>query len=98
MEELFKQRQTELELAAKNTIVEMHMIKAQSEEITRVLSVKEKQLEAIDAALRELDHTTKMVAAEEQAQTRKVQAEADKAAQADKDADTATKNTKEKTK
>lgn len=93
MKKLFKQRQTELELAAKNTIVEIHMIKAQSEEITRVLSIKEKQLEAIDAALRELDHTTKMVAAEEQ-----VQAEADKAAQADKDADTAADPTKEKTK
>ena len=56
MKETFDQRKTELEIAAKNTIVEIHIIKAKMEDITKVLRSKEKQFEDIDAALRELGH------------------------------------------
>jgi hypothetical protein len=56
MKEIFDQRNTELEIAAKNTIVEVHLIATKIEDTTKVLRSKEKQLETIDAAIRELDH------------------------------------------
>jgi len=65
MEEIFKQRKVELEIAAKNTIVEIHLIKMQADETSKVLGVREKQLEAIDASIRELDHINKLVTAEQ---------------------------------
>lgn len=56
MKEIFDQRKTELEIAAKNTIVDIYLIKTKMEGITKLLNSKEKQLEDIDAAIRELDH------------------------------------------
>ena len=56
MEEIFTQRKAELELLAKNTIVEIHLIKANAAEIDRVLEAKEKLLDGVDASIRELDH------------------------------------------
>ena len=72
MEEIFTQRKAELELAAKNTIVEIHLIETNAAEIDRVLESKEKLLEDIDAAIRELEHisnriTTTLAAAEREA-------------------------------
>jgi uncharacterized membrane protein YgaE (UPF0421/DUF939 family) len=65
MEEIFKQRKVELEIAAKNIIVEMHLIKAKSDEIASMIEMREKQLDSINAALMELDHIEKLVAAEQ---------------------------------
>lgn len=56
MKEIFDQRKTELEIAAKNTIVDIYLINTKMEGITKLLNSKEKQLEDIDAAIRELDH------------------------------------------
>lgn len=65
MEEIFKQRKVELEIAAKNTIVEIHLIKAKSDEIASMIEMREKQLDSINAALMELDHIEKLVTAEQ---------------------------------
>ena len=65
MTEIFKQRKVELEIAAKNTIVEIHLIKAKSEEIATILKAREKQLDGINAALMELDHLETLVKIEE---------------------------------
>jgi len=87
MEELFKQRQVELEIAAKNTIVEIHLIKTQADGISEVLKTKEKQLEDIDAALRELDHVSKLVTAEQALKEQEqVPKEKEKPTPAEKDA------------
>lgn len=61
MEEIFKQRKVELEIAAKNTIVEIHLIKVNAEAMAKTLEVKERQLEAIDASIRELDHIETLI-------------------------------------
>jgi uncharacterized membrane protein YgaE (UPF0421/DUF939 family) len=79
MEEIFKQRKVELEIAAKNIIVEMHLIKAKSDEIASMIETREKQLDSINAALMELDHIEKLVTAEqarEEAQVLKEKEEA----------------------
>lgn len=56
MLEIYDQRKTELEIAAKNTIVEIYLIIEKQKEIEKVLKVKEEYLRGIDAALRELEH------------------------------------------
>jgi uncharacterized membrane protein YgaE (UPF0421/DUF939 family) len=65
MEEIFKQRKVELEIAAKNTIVEIHLIKTKADEIASMIEMREKQLDSINAALMELDHIEKLVTAEQ---------------------------------
>jgi hypothetical protein len=65
MTEIFKQRKVELEIAAKNTIVEIHLIKMNAEAITRTLEAKEKMLDSINASIRELDHLETLVNIEE---------------------------------
>lgn len=61
MKETFDHRKTELEIAAKNTIVEIHLIKEKQKEIKQVLEVKERHLLDINASLRELDHLNTIV-------------------------------------
>jgi hypothetical protein len=65
MKELFKQRKVELEIAAKNTIVDIHLIKAKAVEVASMLEMREKQLNAIDASIRELGQVEKLVTAEQ---------------------------------
>lgn len=65
MTEIFKQRKAELEIAAKNTIVEIHLLKMNVDAIAKTLEAKEKQLDSIDAAIRELDHLETLVKIEE---------------------------------
>lgn len=65
MTEIFKQRKTELEIAAKNIIVEIHLIRMNAEAITKTLEAKEKMLDSIDASIRELDHLETLVKIEE---------------------------------
>jgi uncharacterized membrane protein YgaE (UPF0421/DUF939 family) len=77
MEEIFKQRKVELEIAAKNTIVDIHLIKAKANEIASMIEMREKQLDSINAALMELDHIEKLVAAE-QSKKEEVQASKEK--------------------
>lgn len=56
MEEILLQRKAELEIAAKNVIVEIHLLKMNVDAIAKTLEAKEKLLAGIDAALRELEH------------------------------------------
>ena len=56
MEEKLIQRKAELELAAKNTIVEIYLIKTNVSEITKNLTMNEHRLENINASLREIVH------------------------------------------
>lgn len=65
MTEIFKQRKAELEIAAKNTIVDIHLINLNVEAMAKTLTAKERQLEAIDASIRELDHLETLVNIEE---------------------------------
>jgi len=44
MTEIFDQRKTELEIAAKNTIVEIYFIKSELKEIEQTLEAKERYL------------------------------------------------------
>ena len=82
MEEIFKQRKVELELLAKNTIVEIFMIKAKAAEINQILEAKEKLLDGIDASIRELDHVshriTSTLAAADKEATKLMEKEATK--------------------
>lgn len=65
MTEIFKQRKVELEIAAKNTIVEIHLIKMNVEAMTKTLEAKEKMLDSINASIRELDHLETLIIIEE---------------------------------
>jgi len=56
MTEIFDQRKTELEIAAKNTIVEIYFIKSELKEIEQTLEAKERYLLNINASLRELEY------------------------------------------
>ena len=56
MNELFNRRKTDLEVAAKNTIVEIHLIKDKIDEMKNVLEVKDKYLAGINAALLEIEY------------------------------------------
>lgn len=65
MTEIFKHRKAELEIAAKNTIVDIHLIKLNAEAMAKALVGKEKTLDSIDAAIREIDHLETAVKIEE---------------------------------
>jgi len=54
--ELFDQRKTELEVAAKNTIVEIYLIREKRDDIVKVLEMKERYLNDLNSSLRELEH------------------------------------------
>lgn len=56
MEEIYNIRKTELEIAAKNAIVEIYLIKEKQKEIDKILKVKKEYLRDVDATLRELEH------------------------------------------
>ena len=71
MTEIFKQRKAELEIAAKNTIVEIHLIKMNAEAMAKTLEAKEKLLDGIDASIRELDHLETLVNIEEKEKEKK---------------------------
>ena len=64
MEEILKQRQTELEVVAKNTIVEIYMIKEEIEKMTSGLKTRERQLGNVNAVLQELVRTSELAKAE----------------------------------
>lgn len=65
MEEIYNYRKTELEVAAKNTIVEIYLIKEKQKEIEKVLNVKIEYLRDVDASLRELEHINIAIKKEE---------------------------------
>ena len=65
MKEIFDQRKTELEIAAKNTIVDIYLIKEKQKEIESVLKAKEQHLLNIEASLRELEYLSVKVKSEE---------------------------------
>ena len=65
MEEIYNHRKTELEVAAKNTIVEIYLIKEKQKEIEKVLNVKIEYLRDVDASLRELEHINIAIKKEE---------------------------------
>jgi len=54
--ELFDQRKTELEVAAKNTIVEIYLIREKRDDIVKVLEMKERYLNDLNSSLRELEY------------------------------------------
>ena len=56
MTESFDRRKTELEIGAKNTIVEIYLIREKREEIDKILGIKESYLRDVNAALQELEH------------------------------------------
>lgn len=56
MLEIYDQRKTELDVTAKNTIVEIYLIREKQKEIEKILNVKVEYLRDVDAALRELEH------------------------------------------
>jgi len=64
MEEILTQRRAELEIAAKNTIVEIYVIEEQRDGIIDMLNAKKKIVDNINAALRELDHITNVLKTE----------------------------------
>ena len=78
MTEIFKQRKAELEIAAKNTIVEIHLIKMNAEAMAKTLEAKEKLLDGIDASIRELDHLETLVNIEEKEAEKKEEEEGSK--------------------
>lgn len=82
MEEIFKQRKVELEIAAKNTIVEIYMIKMQADAIAKTLEAKEKLLDGIDVSIKELDHLGTLVKIEEKEATKAMETAAEEAATA----------------
>ena len=67
MTELFDRRKTELEVAAKNTIVEIYLIREKSEEIDKVLDIKESYFRDVNAALQELEHLNMILETEKEA-------------------------------
>jgi hypothetical protein len=56
MTELFDRRKTELEVAGKNTIVEIYLFKEKIDEMNIIMESKEKYLSGVNAALREIEY------------------------------------------
>ena len=69
MTKLYDQRKTELEIVAKNTIVEIYLIKEKKDEIGKILESKERYLQDVNASLREIDYLAKTVEIEEKKET-----------------------------
>lgn len=56
MNEIYDNRKIELETVAKNTIIEIYLIREKQEEINLVLKEKEKYLLNINSSLREIEY------------------------------------------
>ena len=54
MKQLIEQRRTEFETAAKNTIIELHILKAQQADLAKAVDTKEKHLNSLNAVLVEM--------------------------------------------
>ena len=61
MKELFDRRKTELEVAAKNAIVEIYIIGEKIDDMKMVMKSKEKYLVGIDASLREIEYVCEAI-------------------------------------
>lgn len=59
MKEKLNQRKTELENAAKNTIIEIYLIEEKKEEIKLILEEKKKYLQNINASINEIEYLSK---------------------------------------
>lgn len=59
MKEKLNQRKMELENAAKNTIIEIYLIKEKKEEIKLILEEKKKYLQNINASINEIEYLSK---------------------------------------
>ena len=59
MNEIYENRKIELENVAKNTIIEIYLIKEKKEEIKLILKEKEKYLQNINASINEIEYLIK---------------------------------------
>ena len=58
---MFRERKSELESMAKETIVDIYMLKMQKDSITKTIEAKEAQLKNIGAVLQEFENMSKKV-------------------------------------
>jgi len=58
MKKIFENRKNELESVAKNTIIEIYLIREKKEEIKLILKEKEKYLQNINSSLHEIEYLT----------------------------------------
>ena len=59
MKEILNQRKIELENVAKNTIIEIYLIKEKEKEIKLILEEKRKYLQNINASINEIEYLIK---------------------------------------